>query len=131
LLVYPLHSEEIERHILERGIEFPISLVYVSAALEEAGIDNHILDLRLEQNATGALREKIRSYNPLVVGITVSTPGIEKTAILASQVKAMGIMSKVGYVGEREGVKHAYWSHKKQRRYRSSNQDSHFSKGLE
>jgi radical SAM superfamily enzyme YgiQ (UPF0313 family) len=89
LLIHPLHGEETEQRIFQPGIEFPISLVYLAAALEQSGFDCDILDLRVEENATGSLHEMVSSRNPLAVGITASTAGIEKATSVASQVKAI------------------------------------------
>jgi len=89
LLIHPLHGEETEQRIFQPGVEFPVSLTYLAAALEQAGFDSDILDLRLERNATSALREKIHSHIPLVVGITASTAGLSNAAIIANQIKAI------------------------------------------
>ncbi len=89
LLIHPLYGEETEQRIFQPGVEFPISLVCLSAVLEQNGIDNDVLDLRLESDPTSALHEMIDSKKPLAVGITASTAGIENAARLASQVKAM------------------------------------------
>ncbi|NIM99463.1 MAG: radical SAM protein [candidate division Zixibacteria bacterium] len=89
LLIHPLYGAETEQRIFQPGIEFPISLAYLSAYLEKKGMPNGILDLRTEPNPWGALQEQIDARRPLAVGITASTAGIENAASLASRVKAI------------------------------------------
>lgn len=89
LFVHPLYGEETEERIFQPGIEFPISLVYLSAYLDQRGIDNSILDLRLEHDPLKALHEHIRIKRPLAVGITASTAAIDNAAWVAGWVKSI------------------------------------------
>jgi radical SAM superfamily enzyme YgiQ (UPF0313 family) len=90
LLIHPLYGEETRRRIFQPGIEFPISLAYLSAYLDQKGIDNKILDLRLESDPMTALREHIAVKPPSVVGITASTAGMQDAGRVAAVVKSMG-----------------------------------------
>jgi lipopolysaccharide/colanic/teichoic acid biosynthesis glycosyltransferase/radical SAM superfamily enzyme YgiQ (UPF0313 family) len=89
LLIHPLYGEETEKRIFQPGIEFPISLAYLSAYLDKKGIANDILDLRIEHHPIRALYERIDRRRPLAVGITASTAGIENASRVAGQVKAI------------------------------------------
>lgn len=87
LLVHPLYGEETESRIFHPGVELPISLAYISAYIEQKGIENDILDLRIEGDPEQALRSKINEKRPLAVGITSSTAGIENAARTARVIK--------------------------------------------
>lgn len=89
LLVHPLYGEETTQRIFQPGIEFPISLAYLSSYLERNAICNDILDLRIENDTARALREHIQTRRPLTVGITASTANIRNAANTASQIKAI------------------------------------------
>jgi radical SAM superfamily enzyme YgiQ (UPF0313 family) len=87
LLVHPLYGEETENRIFHPGVELPISLAYLSAYIEQKGIENDILDLRIEKYPEQALRIKINEKRPLAVGITSSTAGIKNAAWIARYIK--------------------------------------------
>jgi len=89
LLIHPLYGDETKHRIFQPGIEIPISLAYLSAYLEQKGICNDILDLRIENDAAQALQERIRVKKPMAVGITASTANIQNAAETAGQVKAI------------------------------------------
>ena len=89
LLIHPLYGEETEQRIFQPGIELPISLAYLSAYLEQKGISNDILDLRIEHSPEASLREWLNAKRFKAVGITASTAGLENAVRLASQVKAI------------------------------------------
>ncbi|KPJ68681.1 hypothetical protein AMJ44_05710 [candidate division WOR-1 bacterium DG_54_3] len=89
LLIHPLYGEETEQRIFQPGIEFPISLLYLSAYLEKEGITNDVLDLRMEHDPERALHDQIQTEKPPVVAITASTAAIENAAKVAAQIKAI------------------------------------------
>lgn len=98
LLVHPRYGEETERRIFQPGIEFPISLAYLSAFLDASGIDTSILDLRLHAYPEAALRECIREAKPVAAGITASTAGMERASLAAKHIKGIdpGIVTILG-----------------------------------
>ena len=89
LLVHPLYGAETEQRIFQPGVEAPISLAYLSAYLEQEGIENDILDLRIEKHPIPILRDWVDAKHPLAVGITASTAAIENAAGIAKAVKAI------------------------------------------
>ena len=86
LLVHPLYGAETEQRIFQPGVEAPISLAYLSAYLDQEGIENDILDLRIEKHPIPILRDWIHAKYPLAVGITASTAAIENAASIARAV---------------------------------------------
>lgn len=87
LLVHPLYGNETNNRIFHPGIEIPISLAYLSSYLEQHGIPNDILDLRIERDPEKALRKYIKTRKPLAVGLTASTANIQNAAETAGQIK--------------------------------------------
>jgi anaerobic magnesium-protoporphyrin IX monomethyl ester cyclase len=87
LLIHPVYGEATQERIFQPGIEAPISLLYLASYLDSQGIDNRILDLRLEQNPVEKLRESILGLKPSIVGITASTAAIDNASHVAEQIK--------------------------------------------
>ena len=87
LLVHPVYGRATNERIFQPGVEMPISLAYLSSYLEANDIPSDILDLRLEDNPMEALRKRIGTDRPRVVGITASTANIGEAAATADAVK--------------------------------------------
>lgn len=87
LLIHPLYGDATNQRIFQPGVEFPISLAYLSSYLEQQGIANDILDLRIEQSPEKALRQRIEARKPLAVGLTASTANIRNAAETAGHAK--------------------------------------------
>ncbi len=69
------------------GREIPLSLLYISAYLKQSGFDCDVFDLSIERDPDAALRRRLYSSPPQVVGLTSYTTNVGVAATIAHRVK--------------------------------------------
>ena len=89
LFIQPVLSlgETNKKSVFASGIEIPLSLLYLSAFCEKKDLISDVIDLRLHNNPAEALKEKIKEFDPAIVGITAFTCEIESAHETAKIVK--------------------------------------------
>jgi len=101
LLVQPViivNAANPKKYIYSPGNEMPLNILYLSAFLDRYQMDNAILDLRMAQNPWEHLDQRLREYQPQLVGITACTCEIWGAHHVAKQVKQVddAIVTVVG-----------------------------------
>ena len=88
LLIHPPYGKATKYRIFQPGIEFPISLAYLSAYLKKNDIQSNVVDMRIDNGAENIIENRLKTMKPLAVGITASTANIGMADTIAARVKS-------------------------------------------
>jgi len=95
VLVYP-PNEDIIRKTGIAYTSIPLGIAYLAAFLEASGLTVGVFDCDVEPLKPGELARKIAELRPLVVGISVASPGIRYSRELISELRGRGVSSGIG-----------------------------------
>ena len=91
-----INTREVDSVVRNMGIWPPLGLLYLASYLKVNNQDVEILDLLLLKLNKEELKEKIKSINPDLVGITITTPEIQEALEIASIAKDLKKIIVVG-----------------------------------
>ncbi|MBM3255170.1 MAG: radical SAM protein [Candidatus Omnitrophica bacterium] len=92
LLIYPPNDLEVRRKGFNCAIDDcqNLGLAYIAAVLEKAGYEVQVIDAKSESLSIDEIINRIRGFNPAIIGLSVSTPDFYTAVSLASQIKSSG-----------------------------------------
>lgn len=94
LLVYPPY----EKPVLKGGRYYtgiPLGVAYLAAVLEENGLAVGVLDCNIEDLGVAEAADRILKSDPLVLGLSVTSPGLGYTRQLIAEVRERGVDSSI------------------------------------
>ena len=65
----------------------PLGLAYLAGALKQIGSECRIVDCEMEALSVEALIERIRDFDPGLIGLTATTPVFQNATVLATEIK--------------------------------------------
>lgn len=80
---------------LGRGGEYPISIINLATYIEKYGFKSRVIDMNLERNPLGLLKQELKFNRPWVVGITAYSANIANAIVVSRIVKELDDTIKV------------------------------------
>ena len=92
-------EQEKEKYASHGGDElsyYPLNILYLASSLEKDGHSVVIIDVSAEGLTLPQVIDKVKSYNPLIVGISSMTTGIQSAVRLAIHLQSAGFLVGIG-----------------------------------
>lgn len=91
-----INTREVGSVVGNMGVWPPLGLLYLASSLKENNHNVEILDLLLFNFNKEELKEKIKTTNPDIIGITITTPEIQEALKIAKIAKELNKVVVVG-----------------------------------